>query len=157
MKCISLWQPWATLIAIGAKRIETRGWSTDYRGPLAIHAAKKWTRKMHEMACSEPFVSVLAAADIGSIPLGCIVAVGELVGVIRTEHLRGPQPIDGGVTVNSGLHQWRVTDDEIAFGNYGAGRFAWLLADMKPLTVTVPFKGRQGLFEIPDKLLKGAA
>lgn len=36
MKALSLWQPWATLIAIGAKQWETRGWRTAYRGPLAI-------------------------------------------------------------------------------------------------------------------------
>lgn len=40
MKAITLTQPWATLVAIGAKRIETRSWATRYRGPLAIHAAK---------------------------------------------------------------------------------------------------------------------
>lgn len=40
MKALTLWQPWATLIAIGAKTIETRSWSTNHRGPLAIHAAK---------------------------------------------------------------------------------------------------------------------
>lgn len=40
MKGLSLTQPWATLVAIGAKRIETRIWATSYRGPLAIHAAK---------------------------------------------------------------------------------------------------------------------
>lgn len=40
MKALSLWQPWASLVAIGAKTIETRSWSTSYRGPLAIHAAK---------------------------------------------------------------------------------------------------------------------
>jgi hypothetical protein len=40
MKALTLTQPWATLVAIGAKRIETRSWSTSYRGPLAIHAAK---------------------------------------------------------------------------------------------------------------------
>lgn len=41
MKALTLWQPWASLIAIGAKTIETRGWSTSYRGPLAIHAAQR--------------------------------------------------------------------------------------------------------------------
>ena len=40
MKAITLTQPWATLVAIGAKRIETRSWRTFYRGPLAIHAGK---------------------------------------------------------------------------------------------------------------------
>ncbi len=39
MKCISLIQPWATLIIHGAKRFETRGWRTLYRGPLTIHAS----------------------------------------------------------------------------------------------------------------------
>ncbi len=39
MKALSLHQPWASLIAIGAKRVETRHWTTSYRGPLAIHAA----------------------------------------------------------------------------------------------------------------------
>lgn len=41
MKVLTLWQPWADLIAIGAKTIETRGWSTNHRGPIAIHAAKR--------------------------------------------------------------------------------------------------------------------
>ena len=48
MKALTLTQPWATLVAIGAKRIETRSWRTSYRGPLAIHAAKgfpKWARE----------------------------------------------------------------------------------------------------------------
>lgn len=40
MKALSLTQPWATLVAIGAKKIETRSWSTSYRGPVAIHASK---------------------------------------------------------------------------------------------------------------------
>ena len=49
MKVLTLTQPWATLVAIGAKRIETRSWSTKYRGPLAIHAAKgfpAWAKDM---------------------------------------------------------------------------------------------------------------
>ena len=42
MKAITLWQPWASLIACGAKKYETRSWATRYRGPIAIHAAKKY-------------------------------------------------------------------------------------------------------------------
>lgn len=40
MKLITLWDPWATLMALSAKKIETRHWKTDFRGPVAIHAAK---------------------------------------------------------------------------------------------------------------------
>jgi len=35
-KAISLKQPWANLIASGKKTIETRKWSTKYRGDLVI-------------------------------------------------------------------------------------------------------------------------
>jgi len=37
-KVLTLHQPWASLIAIGVKTMETRSWSTSYRGPLTIHA-----------------------------------------------------------------------------------------------------------------------
>lgn len=47
MKAITLWQPWASLIAVGAKTIETRGRQTHYRGPLAIHAATRRPGLMH--------------------------------------------------------------------------------------------------------------
>ena len=32
MKALCLHQPWAYLVAIGAKRYETRSWKTRYRG-----------------------------------------------------------------------------------------------------------------------------
>lgn len=41
LPCISLWQPWASALAIRSKRNETRSWATSYRGPIAIHAAKR--------------------------------------------------------------------------------------------------------------------
>jgi len=47
VKALTLHQPWASLIAVGAKRIETRSWSTSYRGPLAIHAAARLPERFH--------------------------------------------------------------------------------------------------------------
>jgi hypothetical protein len=52
MKALSLWQPWATLVSIGAKRIETRSWPTKYRGPLAIHAGLTRRREL-DLLCLE--------------------------------------------------------------------------------------------------------
>jgi hypothetical protein len=40
LKALSLKQPWANMIAAGAKTIETRRWPTDYRGPLLIVSSK---------------------------------------------------------------------------------------------------------------------
>jgi ASCH domain len=40
MKAVSVKQPWANMIAEGEKTIETRTWSTDYRGDILIVSAK---------------------------------------------------------------------------------------------------------------------
>ncbi|MXZ44830.1 MAG: ASCH domain-containing protein [Gammaproteobacteria bacterium] len=41
MKALSVKQPWANLIADGRKTIETRTWTTPYRGPLLIVSSKR--------------------------------------------------------------------------------------------------------------------
>ena len=41
MKMLSIRQPWASLIASGAKGIENRSWPTRYRGPILIHASQR--------------------------------------------------------------------------------------------------------------------
>lgn len=44
MKAITIQQPWAFSIFHG-KRIENRSWGTNYRGPLAVHAGTRWSRR----------------------------------------------------------------------------------------------------------------
>ncbi len=41
MKALTLTQPWASLMALGVKRIETRSWYTSYRGEVVIHSGQK--------------------------------------------------------------------------------------------------------------------
>ncbi|MHB8272006.1 ASCH domain-containing protein [Bradyrhizobium sp.] len=53
MKAISLWQPWASLIACGAKPFETRHWAPPREligQTIAIHAAKKVDKDAAAMA-----------------------------------------------------------------------------------------------------------
>jgi hypothetical protein len=83
MKAITVWQPWAALLACCAKKYETRSWATNYRGPIAIHAAKKpfntdpyFDRELYH------FADALGLPDIYSfdtLPLGCVIATAELV------------------------------------------------------------------------------
>jgi predicted transcriptional regulator len=40
MKCLSLKQPFADLLAHGEKTIELRKWNTSFRGEFLIHASK---------------------------------------------------------------------------------------------------------------------
>ena len=100
VKALTLWQPWASLIGYGAKTIETRSWSTEYRGPLAIHAAKRPTRDDEMRACRIGMTSSLnCGSDEGwkdllypldrrdlsmpyPLPLGAVVATCRLVDVV---------------------------------------------------------------------------
>lgn len=60
MKALSLWQPWASLVALGEKRIETREWSTRYRGELAIHATASMPKYLGVSSRTDPFRDELA-------------------------------------------------------------------------------------------------
>lgn len=147
VKAITLTQPWASLVAIGAKRIETRSWSTSYRGSLAIHAGAGLgpvggVRGLRARACREPFISALRAGgydldqvDVDALPRGAIVAVARLHSIYRitaggVEGFR-PQP----------------PANEIAFGDYTPGRYAWLFAEVRALPEPIPAKGALGLWE----------
>lgn len=89
MKAITLTQPWATLVAVGAKHVETRSWTTAYRGPLAIHAAKSMPAYAQDACYGPAFVRFLRehgypdpgrAAKV--LPRGEIVAVCDLWDVL---------------------------------------------------------------------------
>lgn len=156
MKALTLTQPWATLVAIGAKRIETRSWDTKYRGPLAIHAAKGFPGWAKDFCASGVFYRALGWPEspspltqawiddnsrrIKDLPLGAIVATARLVNVLPTE------------VVNNRANVWGisigpVSEHELQFGDYTPGRFAWLLEDIEALAVPVPAKGALGLWE----------
>jgi len=40
---------------------------------------------------------------------------------------------------------------------WAEGPWCWLLADPRPLAVPVPYRGRQGLFDVPDAFLRDPA
>ena len=88
MKALSLTQPWATLVAMGAKRIETRSWATSYRGPLAIHASKGLPSWVADAVRGEPqFANALGdlfdphGRALGDLPRGFIIATAKLIAV----------------------------------------------------------------------------
>lgn len=161
MRAISLWQPWATLIAIGAKRIETRGWKTDYTGWLAIHAAKKWNEDLNAICGRVPFYRHLFDAGYRRgpisaqwrLPLGGIVAVCRVLSCVSTN-----VELDLQFQVNGEEQRWQLPPEypECYFGDFSPGRYAWLLGDVKRLPKPVPFKGSQGFFEVPDDLIAQA-
>src|ERR1700744_4583034 len=94
MKALSLWQPHAQAIALGLKPWETRDWPTRYRGPLAIHAAKRqWTDTgpWHDDARRKLRRAMESGFAFG-MAYGAVVCVAELVDCVPTRELRGVIP-----------------------------------------------------------------
>lgn len=141
MKALSLTQPWATLVAIGAKRYETRDWRTAYRGTIAIHAAKNMPRTAADLCMEEPFRGALRAAGYqlpADLPRGCLVGAADIFDCIPAEEAEAYlQLMDG---------------TELAFGDYRPGRWAWKLANAWAFKQPVPCRGNVNLWEIPAEV-----
>lgn len=141
MKTISLWQPWASLMAAGFKRIETRSWA-PYRlrqGQLvAIHAAKRWTADERDICEDEPFKQCLTLAakrglwDFQRPPLGCVIAIARFYQALPT--------------IGRNFDYDHMSDEEYAFGDYGAGRYGWVFSEVRPIE-PIPTRGMQGIFD----------
>lgn len=63
IKALSIRQPWATAIVSGIKPVENRTWSTRYRGPFYIHAAKTFDEEGLEWLVKHGFMPNLPAAN----------------------------------------------------------------------------------------------
>lgn len=165
---ITLWQPWASLVACGAKRWETRGWRTSYRGPLRIHAAKV-ERPEEAALVALPAIHDALWPALGfdrrpmptsvreRLPRGAIVATVNVVDCVR---MVGPGPIstetltetlrpDGFVVVGPeqlAFYRPGIADGELSvdisdqreFGDWEPGRWAWRLEDIAPTTDRCP-------------------
>ncbi len=115
MKVISLLQPWATLLAIGAanggKGLETRSKGCTfkkYRGPVLIHASKKFAKDQEMLCYQRPFVFALNQSGIfvmAALPLGAIIGSCEITGceLITKDNLpRYPEFFFGDYTLDEG-------------------------------------------------------
>lgn len=145
MKALTLWQPWATLVAKGSKQFETRSWGTSYRGPLAIHAAKALPKSwafMRDDHFGEALdhvcgVNEMGVPDIAKLPTGAVLAVAMLVDVVRISGVPY-DPVPG----------YGIGDSEMAFGDYTPGRYAWVMDEVYELPVPVEASGRQRLWNL---------
>ena len=140
MKALTILQPWASLIACGAKKIETRSWPTKYRGPLAIHAGKVMPDEFADLACGNPlFRKTLLDAGIlmsfVNMPFGSVIAIADLVDCreIYGRTCVGNEQKPIGALLRNDAHGIEVTGNEIAFGDYTPGRFAWILQNVRQI------------------------
>jgi len=201
VNALTIWQPHAALFVAGVRNIETRSWSTKYRGPLAIHAAQRLPDGIPAKHEGGSFVldghvyvgrsgsglfwypvnpsPTVAQRSPSKLTLGAVVATCELVDVLPIRDYSSDKTTSryilnevgglgrrvlgiyepGGLGISHGNgngddHPWVAANRDIdamtaqlPYGDFRPGRWAWLLADIKPLDEPVPAKGKQGIWE----------
>jgi hypothetical protein len=134
--CLSIQQPWSYLIVHGHKDIENRDWSTNYRGPLLIHAGAKidgeWFQvrgdpepgKLHSyMACRYGLKDIMPEHK-SLYPTRAIVGVVDLVDVVE--------------------------DSE---SHWFCGEYGFVLANARPME-PIPYRGALKLFPVPKSVVQ---
>jgi activating signal cointegrator 1 len=166
IRVLSLTQPWASLVAIGAKKLETRSWPCPQNligQRIAIHASKGFPSDARDACLGSHFFTALWP-DIKrykideSHPNGGYVhfpSTDELVSVEEIERLTKTLP-RGAVIATARLRGcWstnrydlvnRLTPQEFAFGYYDDNRWMWGLEDVEMLPEPIPAKGALGLW-----------
>lgn len=132
VKAITLFQPYASLIIVGAKRFETRSWGSDYTGLLVIHAGKT----LEVDSGNRTFMYHLLASGIGDprkLPLGAALGV-----VWKGKCYKGRSVIP------------HIDEREKVFGGFeGDDRVAWELFNPVAFELPIPMSGKQGLWDWP--------
>lgn len=154
MKAITLWQPWASLIACGAKKFETRSWATRHRGLIAIHAGKQeWHLTLFQGRRDIQEAIIFAfggtpnherGSAVGgnfNLPRGAIIATAELVGCYKVMQADSGTPY----VVKDGMRYF-IGENEQLFGDWTPGRYAWELVNVQMLPEPISAKGKQGLW-----------
>jgi len=149
VRALSLWQPHAQAIALGLKPFETRGWSTDYRGPLAIHAAKKlFSYKDYPLdyyqEVSKRFHLGFVNFPLFALDYGKVICVVDVVDCVPTGRLRGR------------IGRYEFWGDFRDKGDDGKDRYALKLENIRviPAYKRPSVTGRQKFFQVPDSIIR---
>ena len=124
IKALSMWEPWATAVALNIKGFETRSWKTPYRGPLLICASQKRLPIIQIV-----LLLVSARLTVSDLQYGRAVCIVNLVDILKTEDI-----------VVSGI--------EKKFGDFSPGRFAWKFQNVRRFVNPPLIRGKQGLFDV---------
>lgn len=137
MKAISLWRPWPWTFFNAGKRVENRSWKppASIIGELvAMHAAQKWDRSAsHSMAEGE------LGAAARHVPSDHIHSTG-IVGVFR---ITGAFHID-----QLGNPMLGAPPNPV----WAFGPWCWTVTDVVQLRHPIPYRGRQGLWNLEPNL-----
>ncbi len=130
MKVLSIKEPFASLIREGIKTIETRGWKTNYRGELYIHASMRTEQKYNDRKDLKKLINNI---DLNS---GYIICKCNLVDCVYIDE--------------KFIKMIKNNNVEYICGEYNVGRYAWILKDIEVLSQPIKVKGKLGIWNYGD-------
>lgn len=140
MKAISIFQPWATLIAHGHLSFTTSSRNVRYRGPIAIHAHA--TEAPPGVYLDDNIAQALVQCgysafrspnirDLQPLPHGSLLATATLTNVISWSEASASQK-----------------KEYERFGSIRKGRYLWILTKPSPLKSPCPHCGKPAVFDV---------
>ena len=159
-----MWEPRATLSAHGIKKIETRPKPTTWtieKGSYLIHAAKKWTRGQDDL-CSyfsgllkseyinDQLAEMISILEYGKFNLGHIIGAVDVKKCVPIIEIGGKPFLDDDQPYSNSkmfmVSPRTIYEPELSFGDYRAGRYAWILENPRIIEKPIPYKGQQGYY-----------
>ena len=130
MKCLSLKQPFADLLALGEKTIELRKWNTKFRGKFLIHASKNIDKE----ACERLDI------DIEKLAKGAIIGSAFLCDVKEYNN-------------KEEFSKDKQKHFSIISKYFDGYRYGFLVKDARMFKKPIPYSGKLGFFEVDDSRL----
>lgn len=120
MKCLSIQQPWASLICMGLKDVENRSWRPkEAPGRILIHAGAKVDKYAYDDA------EDIVGHELPELPRGVIIGYVDVYDF--TEH-----------------------SDSVWAGEGHGSEWKWKLRNAKMFKEPIPYKGKLGIFIVPE-------
>ncbi|KAJ6877159.1 activating signal cointegrator 1-like [Populus alba x Populus x berolinensis] len=138
--CLTMHQPWASLLVYGIKRIEGRSWTAPIRGCLWIHAASKVPEEDTIKAMEDFYREIYAVNGITDIkfpehyPVSRLLGCVDVVGCVGCDELASWEAVPEGVRLE------------------GQTNFCWLCEQPKKLLVPFEMRGYQRVYNLEKKV-----
>ncbi len=130
MKCLSLKQPFADLLALGEKTVELRKWNTKFRGKFLVHASKNIDKE----ACERLDI------DINNPRKGVIIGSAFLYDVKEYKN-------------QEEFNKDKQKHFSVISKYFDGYKYGFLVRDARMLKTSIPYSGKLGFFKVDDSII----
>lgn len=129
--CLSMWQPWASLLVYGIKRLEGRSWFSEHRGRLWIHAGSKPVESNLVEEIEQEYAHLKDSIPFPeSYPTSALLGYIDVIGCPSNEELK---------TMKEHYKNMVEKDDEIEYWIHEDNESAYAFVCVNPKKLLLPF------------------